>query len=139
MVEKESSYYPFLSTKFNGLINWNWLGEDICLFINAFDDPYPGAATYLNGKKVFLKDCQTLKSQEEYHPFSSGIVVRKNKQGIFVATLGGLLMVKKVLNSAGKNIIGSVELGGRLYTPLAKIEKALTFRAAYDARGLKPN
>lgn len=135
--ENESSYYPFLYTKINGLINWNWTGKDIYLFISAFDEPYPGASTYLNGKTVFLKDARLLKKQEDYHPFTSGTVVRKNKEGIFIATIGNLLNIKKVLNEKNKNVINSVELGDRLYTPSLELDGAMAFKAEYDSTGLK--
>lgn len=135
--EKDSSYYPFLFTKANGLINWSWAGKDIYLFIKAFDEPYPGAATYLNGRKTFLKNCYLLKAPERYHPFASGIVIRKNKEGIFVATIGHLLMIKIVLNEKKENIVDSIKLGARFYTPNAKLYQAMTFRADYSDKGLR--
>src|SRR3989339_117754 len=135
--EEASSFYPFLSTKNSGLINWHWLGREIYLFINAFDDPYPGASTYLNKRRIFLKDCQLLDEREKYHPFTSGIVIRKDKKGIYVAGLDNLLLIKKALNEQGKNITDSIQLGDRLHTPYSKLDEAMTFRAIYDDRGLK--
>lgn len=135
--EKQSSYYPFLFTKINGLIDWNWGGKDIYLFINAFDDPYAGASTYLNNKKVFLKDCELIKAQENYHPFTSGIVIRKNEEGIFIAVQGNLLLIKKVFDENDINIIDSIKLGDRFYTPHSELDKARGFKAEYTSRGLK--
>jgi len=135
--EKESSYFPFLSTKDNGLINWSWGGEDICLFINAFDDPYPGASTYLGDEKIYLKDCRLLKAVEHYHSFTTGIVIRKNSDGIFIAAGNNLLNVKKVATEKGADFMEKIQKGDRLYTPLGELEKALCFKAIYGARGLK--
>ena len=94
--ENQSSHYPSLFTKLHGLIDWSWQGKDIYLFINAFDDPYSGANAYWQGQKIYLSDCQLLPQPEAYHPFTSGLVVRQNKNGIFVATIGNLLQIKKV-------------------------------------------
>lgn len=135
--EAESSYYPFLYTKEHGLIDWRWSAQDISLFINAFDDPYPGASTYLDKRQVFLKDCQMLQAQEKYHPFTAGIVVRKSKTAVFVASQDGLLQINQVLNEKGKNIVKSIQLGDRLYTPQAQLDQAMIFKAVYDSQGLK--
>lgn len=135
--EEESSYYPFLNTKMNGIIDWSWSGKDIYLFINAFDDPYVGASTFLNEKKVFLKNCRIIKSQEQYHPFTSGLIIRKDMNRIFVATKGGILSIGKVLDEEGNDIKNSINLGDRLYTPIKDIEDAKKFKANYNARGLE--
>ena len=52
-----SSYWPRLKSTLNGWIDWNLKGEDIELFIRAFDDPYEGAQTSWRGKTIFLKKC----------------------------------------------------------------------------------
>lgn len=135
--EVESSYYPFLSTDKNGLIDWSWRGSDISLFISAFDEPYKGAGTYLNGKKVYLKDCSLLESSEKFHPFTSGLVIRKNSKQIFIATDGGLLKVESISDEKGKDLNSNVELGDRFFTPFSELEEAKKFKAVYTAKGLK--
>ena len=40
-------YNPRLDTKINGWINWFDTSNEIYNFINAFDQPYPGASTLL--------------------------------------------------------------------------------------------
>ena len=137
--ESKSSCFPFLNTKINGFINWNWHAKDLFLFISAFDDPYAGASTFWKDKIVFLKGCKILPAEENYHPFTSGIVVRKNKDGIFVAAVGGLLCVSAVLNESGKNITKDIGLGDRLFTPSAKLDEAMQFETIYSASGLKNN
>ena len=52
-----SIYWPRLSTEMHGFIDWTWPLQDIELFICAFDDPYKGASTFINGRRVFLKKC----------------------------------------------------------------------------------
>lgn len=134
--EEKSSYYPFLNTKINGFIDWNWSGKDIFLFINAFDDPYDGASTFLGGERVALKDVKLLRAEEKYHPFSSGLVIRKDQGGIFVASVGNLLYIKRVLNSDNKNMISEIGLGDRLFTPSSFLDEARGFKAVYAAKGL---
>ncbi len=135
--ESQSSYYPFLSTQAQGYINWGWTGEQICRFINAFDEPYAGAATYLENERVYLKGCRYRKPQEDYHPFTSGVVVRKDKSAIYIASVGGLLEISEVLNEKGKNVRESIELGSRFYTSHGKLDEGMGFRAVYNAGGLK--
>lgn len=135
--ETQSSYYPFLYTKINGFIDWNWSGKDIFLFVNAFDDPYNGTSTYLRSKRVFLKGCRLLEAQEKYHPFASGVVVRKNNEGIFIASVGNLLLIRTILDEDGKDLLESINVGDRLYTPQIELEKSKEFKAEYDSQGLK--
>lgn len=137
--ESKSSYYPPLSTRNQGFINWAWNGHDIASFIAAFDDPYPGASTFLGTVKIILKDSVLLPPEDNYHPFTSGIVVRKESDAIFVATEGGLLRVCRASNEQGENIISSITLGDRLYTPSTVLDEAMRFRASYGAMGLKKN
>lgn len=133
----EYSYYPFLSTKINGFINWSWSGPDIYLFINSFDRPYPGASTFVNGQKLILKNCRLIKPQEKYHPFSSGLVIRKDKGGVYVSAIGGLLYIQSIIDESGRSMTGKIKLGDRLYTPYSILDGAMGFKAVYDAKGLK--
>ncbi len=41
-------YNPRLNTKVNGWIDWKEKSVDIYNFINAFDDPYEGASSYVS-------------------------------------------------------------------------------------------
>ncbi len=135
--EGRMSYFPFLSTKNNGLINWSWFGKEIYLFINAFDSPYAGASTFLYKEKVFLRDCTILKTEENFHSFCSGLVIRKSESGIVVAVTGGALLIKEAIDDSGNKINGKIKLGSRFYTPYDVLEKAINFEASYDAKGVK--
>ena len=135
--EDESSYYPFLSTAEQGFINWQWSGEQIERFINAFDEPYAGASTYINNQIVNLKDSFLLPTQENYHPFTSGIIVRKDKTAAYAAVTDGILQIRKILDAKGKNIFRQVELGDRFHTPFSKLDSAMTFKAIYNSQGLR--
>ncbi|MEK7097461.1 MAG: hypothetical protein AAB906_01275, partial [Patescibacteria group bacterium] len=102
-----------------------------------FDDPYPGASTFCEDRRVFLKDAILFKAEEKYHPFTSGIVVRRNKDAIFVATTGNLLKLGRVLDESGRDVKDEIKLGDRFYTPIAELDKSRQFSAVYGARGLK--
>ena len=51
-----SSYWPRLSTSLHGWIDWNDKIIPLERFICAFDEPFAGAKTTLNGENVSLKD-----------------------------------------------------------------------------------
>jgi len=137
-LDKESAItFPRLNTKKHGFINWNMNTEEIELFICAFDDPYPGASTFINGKRVFLKKVYTEFSDGPFHPFQSGLVYRKSKDALFVATRNGTLIVKEIIYEDSSSAMGDIKLGDRFYTPQKHIEESMLFRAVYDAGGLK--
>ncbi len=134
--ESHSSYYPFLHTATNGFINWAWSGSDIYRFICAFDEPYAGAATTIQNIQVVLKDCEKMSGEESYHPFTAGLIVRKDVEAVYVATVGALLKIAHVVNEQGVDIKDALCLGDRFYTSSVVLEKAATFKAVYGASGL---
>lgn len=83
----------------DGLINWNQSGKQIYDFIRALTVPYPGAFTFLNGKRYLIwKACllpisADVKSGEivgESYGFSdnsSGIVVGTNDNALVITEL----------------------------------------------------
>lgn len=113
---------PRLSTEINGYINWDLNINYLSRFINAFDEPYQGASTFLYNQKVYIKKI-TPTEETNNHPFLNGIIIRKTDQWIVVSCNGGSLIVEKVLN-AKKNILKNVKIGDRFITPLNEMDKA---------------
>lgn len=134
---KKSSYFPRLHTRTHGYIDWSWDTDEIESFICAFDDPYDGASTFIEGRRVFLKSVRRDKGERGFHSFMSGLVYRKERGKIFVATKRGGIVISKVLNARGIDVLQEIELGQRLYTPYSYLEQARQFVAVYNARGLR--
>ena len=131
-----SKYWPRLNTDIHGYINWSFNVNDTERFICAFDDPYGGAITFCNDEEVRLKKVFP-NNDGVYHPFQSGIIYRKIKEIIFVVANNGSLVINDVLNKNGENIISTMMVGDRFYTPQIKLDKALQCRAIYTPQGLK--
>ncbi len=134
--ENFSIYFPRLYTLQHGFIDWSWNSEDIELFICAFDDPYPGASTFLNGERVFLKDCYLEFNDGPFHPFQIGLVYKKTNDAVFVATRQGTLVIKEILDEYGVRDTENIKIGMRLYTPKKYLEEAMMYQAVYDAGGI---
>jgi methionyl-tRNA formyltransferase len=134
--ENFSIYFPRLFTLEHGYIDWEWSGRDIELFICAFDDPYPGASTFLNGNKVFLKDCYLEFNDGPFHPFQSGLVYKKDHNALFTAAREGTLIIKKIFLEDGTSAFDHIKTGDRLYTPGKYLEEAMQYRAEFDGNGL---
>lgn len=134
--ENFTIYFPRLYTLKQGYINWNWKTEDIVTFICAFDDPYKGASTFIDNKRVFLKDSYAEFNDGPFHPFQSGLIYKKNQVAIFVATINGTVTVKKIMDEKGKNLIKTVKVGKRLYTPIKLTEESMQYDAIYDKDGI---
>lgn len=135
--ENKSMFFPRLSTIKQGYINWAWSAEEIATFIAAFDDPYRGASTFIDSKRVFLKKCSVVRSDGGFHPFQAGLIYRIHKNTCYIAVSGGTLVIKEVLDEKGKNMMRALAVGSRFYTPLARLEEAMQYRAEYDSKGLK--
>lgn len=134
--ENFSSYFPRLHTLRHGWINWSWDCDEIETMISAFDDPYPGASTFLNGRRVFLKRCQADDSEGTFHPFMSGLIYRIADRSVFLAARDGALVVGKVLDEKGVDLIPTLKVGQRFFTPMKALEEAMQYSAEYDAAGL---
>lgn len=131
-----STYFPRLFTLKHGFINWGWNTDEIERFICAFDKPYPGASTFICGKKVFLKACRMVKNEGRFHPFMSGLIYRVTGKAVFVAINDGSLEIKSILDERGNNITHKLKSGQRFYTPCKYLEAAMLFQAEYNDKGL---
>lgn len=131
------TYWPRINSTINGYINWDWSVDEIESFIDAFDDPYPGASTFVNERKVHLKKCFKSDDQGYFHPFQYGIVFRIVNGLFFVASKQGCLVVKEVLDDSGNDVSNEVRIGDRFYTPYSYLERAKTGRIVYTSKGLK--
>tara|TARA_Y100000746_G_scaffold3977_1_gene3619 strand:- start:919 stop:1941 length:1023 start_codon:yes stop_codon:yes gene_type:complete len=136
--ESESLYLPRLYTDIHAWIDWRrWNADEIDRFIRAFDDPYMGARTTLGDKSVRLKDAELVSDSTNYHPFQSGLIVRKYNNQAMICCSGGIITVSKIIDDHGNDILSSIEIGDRFFTPEDAIEKALNYSAVYDSTGLK--
>jgi methionyl-tRNA formyltransferase len=134
-------YNPRINSIKNSFINWDISSYDLINFINAFDEPFIGASTFLNRGnfgKLHLKDCQLHGGDSSNHSYMSGIVSRHHKDWIIVSTTGKhMLIVEKVLDSKGKNIINKIKIGDRFITPPKNIFDGNKKRIFYNSKGLK--
>jgi methionyl-tRNA formyltransferase len=89
-------YFRKLQTRKDAAINWSWSSNDIAKFCNAFDNPYQGAFSEINKKKVILKNVKLFK-REKFHPFANGNVLRKVKNKVYVCCFDGILEVSKII------------------------------------------
>ena len=133
-------YNPRLESKTNGWIDWNLNSHQLLRFINAFDDPYSGASTMINNyERVYLKKVQLHGGESTNHPFMSGIISRHDSKWIVVSTQDEdmMLIIEKVLDDKGQNIISHLKPGDRFFTPAEKLDLAKSFRPKYGPKGIK--
>jgi len=132
-----STYWPRLNTDKHGFIDWNWRVKDIEQFICAFDTPYKGASTFLNGLRVRLKNCFSVINDGIFHPFQRGFVYKISGSTMFVAAAEGSLIIQSVKDENDIDIFNNVKIGDRFHTPIKYLEEARQYRAVYTATGLE--
>ena len=132
-----SSYYPRLNHNIHGWIDWSLNFLDLNNFVNSFGNPLPGCATYYNKNKVFIKRSSLNYEDPIINSYKSGMIYRKGKGWICVSANGGSLIIEEVIYK-NKNIIDSMKIGNRFYTPQKKVEQK-SIRVFYDHKGLKKN
>jgi methionyl-tRNA formyltransferase len=126
---------PRLETKVHSYINWSWGTKDIINFIKSFDDPYPGARTFLDKKLVIVRSAKIEKKLYNFHPFQTGIIFRKKNETYYVACKNYAISLKIFSKKNNKKIIDKV-LGKRLYTPSKYLELALTSKSIHLPKGI---
>ena len=131
-----STYWPRLNTVENAWVNWSDSVEHIERFICAFDDPYEGAKTFLNDKKVFLKNVSVDYSDPQFHPYQAGIIYRKNDNWLSICANGGTLIAEDFFDEKGDSLLKNVSVGDRLYTPKEMLDERVR-RVIYTPKGLK--
>lgn len=135
--ESQAQYFPYLSTIKQGWINWEWTVHEIDRFVGAFGDPYPGASTFIDGRRVFLHDARVVESEGAFHPFTAGMIYRRRPDELWVACRGGSLAVRRVLDEQGAQIAPTLRVGHRFHTPREELDRAMAFRTVYTSGGLK--
>ena len=134
-------YNPRLDTDTDGLIDWNLNSYDLINFINAFDEPYKGASTYLNSGnfgKLYLKKVHLHGGDSPNHPFMSGIVSRHDGDWIVVSTKSKhMLLIELVINTDGENILDKIKIGDRFFTPPEELNFSKKNRTIYTSKGKK--
>jgi methionyl-tRNA formyltransferase len=129
--ENFSIYFPRLHTPQNAFINWQWDTSDIEKFICAFDDPYAGATTQINGIMVRVKKARSEQNDGSFHPFQCGLIYKIYDRNIYVATRQGTIIISEVNNENGISIIQTFRNGDRFFTPYEWIEKGMTIKIEY--------
>jgi methionyl-tRNA formyltransferase len=135
-------YNPPLNSLKDGFVDWSMTSFHLYNFIRAFDDPHIGAATFLDGKKfgkVFLKSVHLHGGEaSSSHPYLAGVVSRHDGKWIVVNTTDNFtLLVEKILNKKGENILKSIEIGQRFFTPTKFLELSKSKSTIYTTKGIK--
>lgn len=88
----------------DGLINWNQGAKEIYNFIRALTKPYPGAFTFMNGKKYLIWEASVLPLMSEATPgkiLGCGYGFSENGSGICVATTDNVLWLTLIEDENG--------------------------------------
>ena len=97
--------------------------------------------TYLNRGnfgRLHIKSAHLHGGDSSNHPFMSGIVSRHDKDWIVVSTISKhSLLIEKIINSRGKNILDKIVPGDRFFTPNKYLEQSFNSRIIYTSLGKK--
>ena len=76
------------------LINWEQNSRDIFNFIRALTEPGPGAISFLNGKKIVIKEASYIQNALNYKGIP-GSIIGKTESQILVKSLDNYLILTK--------------------------------------------
>jgi hypothetical protein len=133
--ESFSMLFPRLYTPVHGLVDWRWGLEELERFICAFDEPFVGSQTFLNGERVHLKGASIDRGEGNFHPFMAGLVYRVRGGAAYVATHGGTLIIESVRDSGGRDLMPALRPGMRFHTPQEQLDRALGTSIEFTPEG----
>jgi len=107
-----ATYAPRLK-KEDGRIDWNEEPREINARVRAMT-PWPGAFTFLNGKRIKIFRVSELSIETDNKP---GTVLNCDKQGIHVAAGTGALTILELQGASGKRLEAREFLKGRTIEP----------------------
>ena len=116
-----SSYNIRLLSDVNGWIDWNYKVDDLDRFIRSFGEPYNGAMTFINDKKVSIKFVEKSKQDAARHPDEVGRVIRKFEDYIVVAVKEGSLYIKELFWKK-QNIVRKIKSGDKFFTKIKYLD-----------------
>jgi methionyl-tRNA formyltransferase len=126
-----STYFPRLETDTHGWIDWSDAAAEITLSIRAFDHPYAGASTTINGHKVRIRGAQLADDGLVFHPFQAGLIYRSIGGKYFIACNDSGISVEAIEFEGSSDPKNSVRLGDRLFSPVEKLQTAFEYRVTY--------
>jgi|SaaInlLV_10m_DNA_3_1039740.scaffolds.fasta_scaffold02886_5 methionyl-tRNA formyltransferase len=138
VVNLDRIYFPRLITLEHAYIDWSWSAMHIERFCNAFDEPYAGAMTFLNGKLIHLKKITFVSLDHDFHPFCAGLIIRCTDSEVIVSAAGGALQIGSAVDEFNKDALGTFKEGFRLNTPNKYLEHAACFRPKFSSKGYEP-
>lgn len=131
-----SSYWPRLNSEVSGWIDWSLPAKELENFICAFDDPYKGAHTMLNRKKLYIKKVCLSPQDGVFHTFQRGIVYRVSKSWICVAIPGSTLIIQEITDENGLDFLENIRVGDRFVTPGNYLVESMS-RVIYTPTGIQ--
>ena len=122
--EGRATYWP-KRTPGDGIIDWNIHVKELYDFIRGITHPFPGAFSYLNGKKIMIWKAGMIRVElnlplgEIIGPYYSH--GKGSEAGIAVSANGGLIIIKKMEEE------GSGSMEGDVLIEMAEKWKGLSF------------
>lgn len=105
-LENKSFYWPKLNQSKDSFVKWHWNSRQIKKFSDAFDKPFKGITAFYFKAKILLSDAKLSDHEINFHPFQYGMVYRKIKNRIYVATSNGGISFRVKKNSFSKIKLG---------------------------------
>lgn len=87
----------------NYKIDWTTEADNIKRFVDAVGYPYKGAYTYINGKKIIIKNVEVT-NDVEISNREPGKVIFKNNASFVIVCGKGLLKINKFYNEKGEEV-----------------------------------
>ena len=106
----KSFYWPKLNQSKDAYVKWFWKAEDIKKFTNAFDLPFNGSIAIYRNSKICLYDAKLVDFDIKFHPFQYGMIYRKIRERICVATSSGGISFKVT-----KTKLKKIKVGHKFY------------------------
>lgn len=134
------SYFPRLKTSISSWIDWNEDPVEIINFINAFDDPYSGAQSLINSKKISrvrIKKAQLSAAEFNSNKLMRGLIYRHDENWINISLDSKFsLIVEDVRDFKNKKVLHLLNQGDHLISSPKLLNSRNLKRIRFGPKGL---
>mgnify|MGYP001227205596 FL=1 len=135
------SYFPRLNTPVSSWIDWKDSSFDIFNFINAFDDPFTGAQSWISSKKITkikIKKAQLSSSEFNSNSLTKGMIYRHDNKWINVSLDNQFsLIIEDIRDFKNNSVLDLLNEGDQFYSKNITLKNRNSQRFTYNSEGLK--
>lgn len=119
--KEEDASYLLIRRPYDGILDWRKNTEELLRIIRATSHPYPGAFSYIKGKKIVFYRAERFKSSKKYIGYNGQVAEVDIDGNLIILTVDGAIKITEYKTeeplqiNIGNRMIGAYDSGIHTY------------------------